>query len=194
MDEMVAKLECTRDLQRDCVHIDMDAYFAAVEMRDDPRLRTVPMAVGSMAMLSTSNYIARRFGVRAAMPGFIAKKLCPQLEIVDVNFRKYKQESAIFEAIFAEYDEDLSMGSLDEAYLDLTAYVAARSEPSSLTSISICFVCKGKCRRQLFVFRNVYSASVWRRMYLPIAPYCGGSGFYFVGGDMQKLWKRAESL
>ncbi|KAK6741845.1 hypothetical protein RB195_009612 [Necator americanus] len=122
MDEMVAKLECTRDLQRDCVHIDMDAYFAAVEMRDDPRLRTVPMAVGSMAMLSTSNYIARRFGVRAAMPGFIAKKLCPQLEIVD-----------IFEAIFAEYDEDLSMGSLDEAYLDLTAYVAARSEPRTFT-------------------------------------------------------------
>lgn len=51
MDELAAKLECHRDLGRDCVHIDMDAYFAAVEMRDDPRLRTVPMAVGSMSML-----------------------------------------------------------------------------------------------------------------------------------------------
>ncbi|KIH52396.1 hypothetical protein ANCDUO_17503 [Ancylostoma duodenale] len=126
MDELAAKLECHRDLRRDCVHIDMDAYFAAVEMRDDPRLRTVPMAVGSMAMLSTSNYIARRFGVRAAMPGFIAKKLCPQLELVHGNYDKYKRESAIFEAIFAEYDEDVSMGSLDEAYLELTAYVHDR--------------------------------------------------------------------
>uniref|UniRef100_A0A0K0DM48 UmuC domain-containing protein n=1 Tax=Angiostrongylus cantonensis TaxID=6313 RepID=A0A0K0DM48_ANGCA len=51
MDELAARLECTRDLRRDCVHIDMDAYFAAVEMRDVPRLRTVPMAVGSSAML-----------------------------------------------------------------------------------------------------------------------------------------------
>ncbi|EPB75879.1 ImpB/MucB/SamB family protein [Ancylostoma ceylanicum] len=99
MDELAAKLECHRDLRRDCVHIDMDAYFAAVEMRDDPRLRTVPMAVGSMAMLSTSNYIARRFGVRAAMPGFIAKKLCPQLELVHGNYDKYKRESAVVREI-----------------------------------------------------------------------------------------------
>ncbi|VDO67598.1 unnamed protein product [Heligmosomoides polygyrus] len=128
MDELAARLECGRDLRRDCVHIDMDAYFAAVEMRDDPRLRTVPMAVGSMSMLSTSNYLARRFGVRAAMPGFIAKKLCPQLEVVSGNFSKYRKESRIFEAIFAEYDEDLSMGSLDEAYLDISAYATARTK------------------------------------------------------------------
>ncbi|KAE9412168.1 hypothetical protein Angca_010193, partial [Angiostrongylus cantonensis] len=95
MDELAARLECTRDLRRDCVHIDMDAYFAAVEMRDVPRLRTVPMAVGSSAMLSTSNYLARRYGVRAAMPGFIAKKLCPQLEVVPGNFGKYRRESMV---------------------------------------------------------------------------------------------------
>ncbi|KHJ92899.1 ImpB/MucB/SamB family protein [Oesophagostomum dentatum] len=82
-----------------------------------------------MSMLSTSNYIARRFGVRAAMPGFIGKKLCPQLEIVHGNYKKYKHESEVIEAIFAEYDEDFSMGSLDEAYLELTAYVTARTEP-----------------------------------------------------------------
>ncbi|VDM55470.1 unnamed protein product [Angiostrongylus costaricensis] len=73
----------------------MDAYFAAVEMRDEPRLRTVPMAVGSSAMLSTSNYLARRFGVRAAMPGFIAKKLCPQLEVVPGSFDSYRRESVV---------------------------------------------------------------------------------------------------
>uniref|UniRef100_A0A7I4YAC1 DNA polymerase kappa n=1 Tax=Haemonchus contortus TaxID=6289 RepID=A0A7I4YAC1_HAECO len=132
MDELAARLECHRDLRRDCVHIDMDAYFAAVEMRDDPSLRTVPMAVGSLSMLSTSNYLARRFGVRAAMPGFIAKKLCPQLKLVHGNFSKYKKENHVFRAIFAEYDEDLSMGSLDEAYLDITEYVKARTEPNVL--------------------------------------------------------------
>ncbi|KAK6059476.1 hypothetical protein COOONC_02897 [Cooperia oncophora] len=57
MDELAARLECHRDLRRDCVHIDMDAYFAAVEMRDDPSLRTVPMAVGTSAMLVSIQYI-----------------------------------------------------------------------------------------------------------------------------------------
>uniref|UniRef100_A0A158PCL6 DNA-directed DNA polymerase n=1 Tax=Angiostrongylus cantonensis TaxID=6313 RepID=A0A158PCL6_ANGCA len=66
------------------------------------------------------------------MPGFIAKKLCPQLEVVPGNFGKYRRESMKFEAIFSDYDEELSMGSLDEAYLDITAYVAAKSKPSTL--------------------------------------------------------------
>ena len=87
------------------VHVDMDMFYAAVEMRDQPELVDKPMAVGGMGMLSTSNYKvrkkkkinyvigksfqARRFGVRAAMPGFIAKKLCPQLVIVPPNMDKY---------------------------------------------------------------------------------------------------------
>ncbi|KAK6029961.1 ImpB/MucB/SamB family protein [Ostertagia ostertagi] len=100
MDELAARLECHRDLRRDCVHIDMDAYFAAVEMRDDPSLRTVPMAVGSSSMLSTSNYLARRFGVRAAMPGFIAKKLCPQLRLVPGNYSKYTRKAVSLRSRF----------------------------------------------------------------------------------------------
>ena len=85
------------------VHVDMDMFYAAVEMRDQPDLVDKPMAVGGMGMLSTSNYKvptiicmpyylssqARRFGVRAAMPGFIAKKLCPHLVIVPPNMAKY---------------------------------------------------------------------------------------------------------
>ena len=71
----------------------MDAFYAAVEMRDDPSLRAKPMAVGGTAMLSTSNYRARRYGVRAAMPGFIALKLCPDLVIVDCKMEKYKAVS-----------------------------------------------------------------------------------------------------
>ena len=66
-------LRAARDLSRTIVHVDMDAFYAAVEMRDDPALREVPMAVGGMGMLSTSNYRARKFGVRAGMPGFIGE-------------------------------------------------------------------------------------------------------------------------
>ena len=68
----------------------MDAFYAAVAMRDEPHLASVPMAVGSMGMLSTSNYKARQFGVRAGMPGFIGKKLCPHLVLVPLDFPKYR--------------------------------------------------------------------------------------------------------
>jgi DNA polymerase kappa len=75
------------------------------------------MAVGSMGMLSTSNYLARKFGVRAAMPGFIGKKLCPQLTIVPPNFEKYTAVSKVVREVFSEYDPEFCPVSLDEAYL-----------------------------------------------------------------------------
>ncbi|NWR39862.1 POLK polymerase, partial [Tachuris rubrigastra] len=93
VDKLVVELEQSRNLSSTIVHIDMDAFYAAVEMRDNPELKKKPIAVGSMSMLSTSNYHARRFGVRAAMPGFIAKKLCPHLTIVPLNFEKYGKVS-----------------------------------------------------------------------------------------------------
>ncbi|XP_028661523.2 DNA polymerase kappa isoform X1 [Erpetoichthys calabaricus] len=126
VDKLVNDLECSRDLGRIIVHIDMDAFYAAVEMRDNLDLRDKPMAVGSMSMLSTSNYHARKFGVRAAMPGFIAKKLCPSLIIVPLNFDKYKAVSAEIREIFAEYDPNFSPVSLDEAYLDITDHLEQR--------------------------------------------------------------------
>ena len=78
------------------IHIDMDMFYAAVEIRDKPELATVPLAVGSESMISTANYEARKYGVRSAMPGFIARKLCPQLVIVACNFSKYRAASAVF--------------------------------------------------------------------------------------------------
>lgn len=66
-----------RELSRTWMHIDMDMFYAAVEIRDRPELAKVPMAVGGEGMLSTANYEARKFGVRSAMPGFIGRKLCP---------------------------------------------------------------------------------------------------------------------
>ena len=80
-------------------------------------LQDKPMAVGSLGMLTTSNYHARRFGVRAAMPGFIGKKLCPQLVIVPPNFEKYTAVSKVVREVFAEYDLEFCPVSLDEAYL-----------------------------------------------------------------------------
>ncbi|XP_032372051.1 DNA polymerase kappa [Etheostoma spectabile] len=133
VERMATELERRRDLSRVIVHVDMDAFYAAVETRDCPELKDKPMAVGSMSMLSTSNYHARKYGVRAAMPGFIAKKLCPNLVIVPTNFVKYTAVSAEVREIFAEYDPHFQPMSLDEAYLDFTDHLEQRqSWPESL--------------------------------------------------------------
>ncbi|CAK6970502.1 DNA polymerase kappa [Scomber scombrus] len=126
VERLAYELEKRRNLSHLIVHVDMDAFYAAVEMRDCPELKDKPMAVGSMSMLSTSNYHARKFGVRAAMPGFIAKKLCPDLVIVPTNFDKYRAVSNEIREIFADYDPHFQPMSLDEAYLDFTDHVKLR--------------------------------------------------------------------
>ncbi len=139
MDDLIRHIESERDLSRWIIHIDMDAFYAAVEMRDNCALRNVPMAVGGTSMLvslisydlffhfkSTSNYAARKFGVRAAMPGFIARRLCPQLIIVPCNFGKYTHIARQVREILREYDDDFMSGGLDEAYLDITEYIIER--------------------------------------------------------------------
>ena len=70
---LLSDFERDRDLTRTWVHIDMDMFYAAVEIRDRPELANLPVAVGDLSMISTANYVARKFGVRSAMPGFIAK-------------------------------------------------------------------------------------------------------------------------
>nr|XP_046206962.1 DNA polymerase kappa-like isoform X3 [Oncorhynchus gorbuscha] len=126
VEKMTFDLERVRDLSRVIVHVDMDAFYAAVETRDCPDLKDKPMAVGSMSMLTTSNYHARKFGVRAAMPGFIAKKLCPNLVIVPTDFDKYRAVSAEVQEIFADYDPHFLPMSLDEAYLDISEHLEQR--------------------------------------------------------------------
>ncbi|KAJ3365646.1 hypothetical protein GGF32_008779 [Allomyces javanicus] len=124
----IAELEATRDLTQTIVHLDMDAFYASVEERDLPELKTKPMAVGSTMMLCTANYEARKFGVRAAMPGYIAQQLCPELVIIPLHFDKYR---AISEQ---EYDPDMRTAGLDECYLNLTAYMQSRdlSDPQPI--------------------------------------------------------------
>jgi len=128
IDSELQILEDQRDLTRVVVHVDMDAFYAAVEARDNPELANVPMAVGSLSMLSTSNYAARKFGVRSAMPGYIARRLCPELVIVPVNFTKYRAVGEEIREIFAEYDPHFRSVSCDEACMDCTDYARRRAE------------------------------------------------------------------
>ncbi|CAO0799636.1 unnamed protein product [Mucor circinelloides] len=123
VDNMIRDLEDTRDLTQCICHMDMDAFYASVEELEDPSLKKVPMAVGGMAMLCTSNYLARQYGVRSAMPGFIARKLCPELVMIPLHFPKYREASRKVRAVFQKYDPNFVPMSLDEAYLNLTEYL-----------------------------------------------------------------------
>ena len=112
----------SRVLSRTWIHIDMDMFYAAVEILDRPELAKVPVAIGSDSMCSTANYEARKYGVRSAMPGFIARKLCPQLVFVSANFSKYRAVSIVFKEILEQYDPEFESMGLDEANLDVTEY------------------------------------------------------------------------
>ncbi|EJW78963.1 polymerase kappa isoform 9, partial [Wuchereria bancrofti] len=98
---------------------------------------------------STSNYAARRFGVRSAMPGFIAKKLCPQLKIVHGRFDKYREASSVARKIFRDYDPDFYADGLDEAYLDLTIYIQNRLRSGSVEHERIRYMGECVCRLPL---------------------------------------------
>lgn len=120
-DEYLAELELNRDLSQYVIHVDCDAFFAAVEELDRPELKTVPMAVGK-GVLTTCNYLARKFGVRSGMASFVAKKLCPNLVLLPQNYEKYTAKATEIRAIMAEYDPLFETASVDEAYLNITAY------------------------------------------------------------------------
>lgn len=109
--------------QRKIIHIDMDCFYAAVEMRDFPEYRNVPLAVGGdgpRSVLCTCNYQARQFGVRSAMSAIKAKQLCPELKIVHGRMDVYKETSTHIREIFSRYTELIEPLSLDEAFLDVT--------------------------------------------------------------------------
>ena len=108
---------------RRIIHIDMDCFYAAVEMRERPELANRPLAVGGASgrgVLTTCNYAARAFGVHSAMPVFQARELCPQLVIVPVRFDLYRSASSKVRTIFARYTDLIEPLSLDEAYLDVS--------------------------------------------------------------------------
>ncbi|KAK3146741.1 hypothetical protein QOZ80_3BG0271130 [Eleusine coracana subsp. coracana] len=114
------ELEASRDLSKIWLHTDMDAFYSAVETLENPSLKGKPLAVGSMSMIATASYEARKFGVRAAMPGFIGRKLCPGLVFVPPKFERYTHYSELTREVFRRYDPNFIATSLDEAYLNIT--------------------------------------------------------------------------
>jgi DNA polymerase-4 len=114
--------DCT-SRQRKIIHVDMDAFYASVEQRDNPDLRGKPVAVGGSrerGVVAAASYEARKFGVRSAMPSVMAKRQCPDLIFVKPRFEVYKAVSQQIREIFAEHTPIIEPLSLDEAYLDVT--------------------------------------------------------------------------
>lgn len=146
-DEALEELEKHRDLSRTFCVVDMDMFYAAVEIRDRPELAAKPVAVGGLGMITTANYVARLYGVRSAMPGFIAVELVrnphlvgskmPPDELIFIrpDFAKYTQASFEGREVFREYDANFGAYSLDEAYLDLTDYLTEHGGPDSADEV-----------------------------------------------------------
>jgi DNA polymerase-4 len=109
---------------RKIIHVDMDCFYAAVEIRDNPALAGKPVAVGGASdargVLCTCNYVARKFGVRSAMATAKAYRLCPDLIVLPVDMQKYRQIARHIHAIFRDFTDLVEPLSLDEAYLDVS--------------------------------------------------------------------------
>lgn len=118
---------------RKIIHVDMDAFFAAVEQHDRPELKGKPVIVGGepggRGVVSTASYEARTFGVRSAMPAFQAKKLCPQGIFVRPRFERYSEVSARVMAVLHQHTDLVEPVSLDEAYLDVTRHKLKCADP-----------------------------------------------------------------
>ncbi len=126
-------------LPRKIIHIDMDAFYASIEQRDNPDLRCKPVAVGgsnARGVVAAASYEARKFGVRSAMPSITAKRKCADLIFVKPRFDVYKEASRQIRAIFARYTTLIEPLSLDEAYLDVTETLKAMA-PATEIAIEI---------------------------------------------------------
>ena len=134
---------------RKIVHIDMDAFYASVEQRDDPRLRGRPVVVawrGNRSVVCAASYEARRFGVRSAMPALRAERLCPEAVFVAPDFTRYRTVSRQVREIFKLHTDLVEPLSLDEAYLDVTA-----NKTGLPTATRVAKSIRGQIREELYL-------------------------------------------
>ena len=123
---------------RKIIHIDMDAFYASVELRDQPNLKHLPVVISShhpRAVIAAASYPARTFGLRSAMSMTQAKKICPQVVVIEPNFNKYREVSTQIHQIFQKYTSLIEPLSLDEAYLDVTENL---QNIASATEVAMC--------------------------------------------------------
>ena len=139
-------------MERKIIHIDMDAFYASVEQRDNPELRGIPLAVGhakERGVVAAASYEARKFGVRSAMSSQRAKRLCPQLTFVSGRMDVYKAVSRQIHEIFHEYTDIVEPLSLDEAFLDVT-----ENKQNIPLAVDIAKAIKQKIREELHLIAS----------------------------------------
>lgn len=122
-------------MQRWVIHVDMDAFFAAVEQRDNPELRGCPVIIGgtgTRGVVSTASYEARKFGIRSAMSSVEARRRCPQAVFLPPDHKKYSKVSQEIMHIFADFSPLVEPLSLDEAFLDVTGMEGLYSDPADI--------------------------------------------------------------
>lgn len=160
---------------RKIIHVDMDAFYASVEQRDNPELRGKPLAVGYGAkrgVVAAASYEARAFGVRSAMPSTTALRQCPELIFVQPRFDAYRAVSQQIRAIFARYTDVIEPLSLDEAYLDVTANPRGLPTASdTATEIRACILAETGLTASAGVSYNKFLAKLASDMRKPNGQY-----------------------
>lgn len=155
VDHLIRSLEVNRNNEETWIYVDMDMFYASIEIRDDPSIADKPVAVTNGTVLSTSNYIARRYGVKSAMPEFQAVKLCPSLVLVQQNMDKYRAENEKIKLVFKEYDPNYEEIGLDEAGLHVTKVIKKRCADTDAGKQALA----AEIRQKIFTKTNLTSSA-----------------------------------